>query len=159
MSSTGFVRTFGLAGKVVILDEVHSYDTYTGTILDELVKALRQLHCTVIILSATLTQERRAALLGITPEANTYPLITAQPNQGKLKEIEAEKITDVPVAIGHQSEAVSVEEALRRAEEGQQVLWIENTVQRSPGHLSAACRPRPGMWRCLRLASLTFSQD
>ncbi len=124
----GFVRTFGLAGKVVILDEVHSYDTYTGTILDELVKALRQLHCTVIILSATLTQERRAALLGITPEANTYPLITAQPNQGKLKEIEAEKMTDVPVAIGHQSEAVSVEEALRRAEEGQQVLWIENTV-------------------------------
>jgi CRISPR-associated endonuclease/helicase Cas3 len=28
----GFVRAFGLAGKVVILDEVHSYDTYTGTL-------------------------------------------------------------------------------------------------------------------------------
>ena len=59
----GFVRTFGLAGKVVILDEVHSYDTFTGTILDALVNALRQLHCTVIILSATLTQERRAKML------------------------------------------------------------------------------------------------
>ncbi|MDD5755492.1 MAG: CRISPR-associated endonuclease Cas3'', partial [Methylococcales bacterium] len=59
----GFVRTFGLAGKVVILDEVHSYDAYTGTILDELVKALRKLHCTVIILSATLTKERREKLL------------------------------------------------------------------------------------------------
>ncbi len=51
----GFVRTFGLAGKVVILDEVHSYDSYTGTILKELVSVLRKLHCTVIILSATLT--------------------------------------------------------------------------------------------------------
>ena len=27
-----FVRTFGLLGKVVILDEVHTYDSYTGTI-------------------------------------------------------------------------------------------------------------------------------
>jgi len=60
----GFVRAFGLAGKVVILDEVHSYDAYTGTILDRLVRELRQLHCTVIILSATLTGERRSALLG-----------------------------------------------------------------------------------------------
>jgi CRISPR-associated endonuclease/helicase Cas3 len=59
----GFVRTFGLAGKVVILDEVHSYDSYTGTILDSLVKALNEIHCTVIILSATLSIGRRAAFL------------------------------------------------------------------------------------------------
>ena len=125
----GFVRTFGLAGKVVILDEVHSYDSFTGTILDALVKALRQLHCTVIILSATLTQERRAKLLGITPQANTYPLITVQPNVGKLEEIAVETIPDVLLTIGHQQEANAIEEALRRAEEGQQVLWIENTVK------------------------------
>lgn len=127
----GFVRTFGLAGKVVILDEVHSYDTYTGTILDELVKALRRLHCTVIILSATLTQERRSSLLGITVTGSSYPLITAQPNQGVVKEIEAEKIIDVQVAIDYQSDAAAVEETLRRAEEGQQILWIENTVNES----------------------------
>jgi CRISPR-associated endonuclease/helicase Cas3 len=125
----GFVRTFGLAGKVVILDEVHSYDSYTGTILDELVKALRQLHCTVIILSATLTRERRSRLLGISPKVNGYPLITAQPNNGEIQEIEAEKIAEEPVVIGHPSEAEAAEEVLRRAEEGQQVLWIENTVK------------------------------
>lgn len=125
----GFVRTFGLAGKVVILDEVHSYDSFTGTILDALVKALRQLHCTVIILSATLTRERRSTLLGVTPQTNSYPLITAQPNQGAVQEIEAEKIADVPVIIGHHPEAAAAEEALRRAEERQQVLWIENTVK------------------------------
>jgi CRISPR-associated endonuclease/helicase Cas3 len=125
----GFVRTFGLAGKVVILDEVHSYDSFTGTILDALVKALRQLQCTVIILSATLTQERRAKLLGITPLVTSYPLITAQPNKGNLAEIDVEAIPDVAVTIDHQQESNALEEALRRAEEGQQVLWIENTVK------------------------------
>ena len=30
-----FVRHFALAGKVVILDEVHSYDLYTGTLIDK----------------------------------------------------------------------------------------------------------------------------
>ena len=54
-----FVRQFGLAGKVVILDEVHTYDLYTSTLIDALVKRLRELECTVIILSATLTEKRR----------------------------------------------------------------------------------------------------
>lgn len=124
----GFVRTFGLVGKVVILDEVHSYDSFTGTILDALVKALRQLQCTVIILSATLTQERRAKLLGITPLVTSYPLITAQPNKGDFVEIAVEVIPDVTVAIAHEQESNAIEEVLRRAEAGQQILWIENTV-------------------------------
>ena len=129
----GFVRTFGLAGKVVILDEVHSYDSFTGTILDALVAALRQLQCTVIILSATLTQQRRAKLLGITSQVVSYPLITAKPNVGEFAEIAVEVIADVSVAIAHQTDVNAIEEALRRAEEGQQVLWIENTVNEAQG--------------------------
>jgi len=125
----GFVRTFGLSGKVVILDEVHSYDSFTGTILDALIKALRQLHCTVIILSATLSLERRSKLLAFIPQANSYPLITAQPNVGEVREITVEEIPDVTVTISHHQECNAVEEALHRAEEGQQVLWIENTVK------------------------------
>src|SRR5690625_5144301 len=60
----GFVRAFGLAGKVVILDEVHTYDSYTGTLLDALINLLSQLDCTVIVLSATLNQQRRQQLIG-----------------------------------------------------------------------------------------------
>ena len=76
------VRAFWLAGKVVIIDEIHSYDTYTGTIVDKLVTLLRDLHCTVIILSATLTQSRRAAFLGAhQPVRTDYPLITAVDSQ------------------------------------------------------------------------------
>lgn len=54
-----FVRRFGLAGKVVILDEVHSYDFYTGTLIRVLCETLGALGCTVILLSATLTPRRR----------------------------------------------------------------------------------------------------
>lgn len=125
----GFVRTFGLAGKVVILDEVHSYDSYTGTLLDELVKALRELHCTVIILSATLTQQRRSALLGKASSKGAYPLIAAVPKDGCLIEQPVPKIADSTIAIRHcHDDGEAIEEALRRAEQGQQVLWVENTV-------------------------------
>lgn len=125
----GFVRTFGLAGKVVILDEVHSYDAYTGTILDELVKQLRELHCTVIILSATLTHERREKLLAQPVHAQAYPLISAKPHQTELRELTVEPLHNHSVTIyGCKSDDHAIDEALNRAEQGQQVLWIENTV-------------------------------
>ncbi|NTU67618.1 MAG: CRISPR-associated helicase Cas3' [Chlorobiaceae bacterium] len=127
----GFVRTFGLAGKVVILDEVHAYDAYTGTILDRLVDELRQLHCTIIILSATLTHERRCRLLGINKNtAAPYPVISALPS-GKLEPIEIvpESLDEKTVSIRSILDVeVAYEAALDRADAGQQVLWIENTV-------------------------------
>jgi CRISPR-associated endonuclease/helicase Cas3 len=126
----GFVRAFGLAGKAVILDEVHSYDSYTGALLDILVQTLREMGCTVIILSATLTDERRRNLLGKAGAGapSAYPLISVMKG-AKLQEIPA----GVPDAkdlmirrIGDDEAALA--EALKRADEGQQVLWIENTV-------------------------------
>ncbi len=125
----GFVRAFGLAGKVVILDEVHSYDAYTGTLLDELVKALQGLQCTVIILSATLTQERRGKLLAQTVCSDSYPLISAKPRQAPCQEIAVATLTNTSATLHCcQNDDMALEEALCRAEQGQQVLWIENTV-------------------------------
>lgn len=128
----GFVRAFGLAGKVVILDEVHTYDAYTGTLLDALVKLLRELRCTVIILSATLSQERRQQLLGRQTTAMAYPLITASPGHGGETahevSVPAGEIRKVRIFL-RADESLAVEQALLRAEQGQQVLWIENTVK------------------------------
>lgn len=129
----GALRAFGLAGKTVILDEVHSYDTYTGTILDNLVDLLRHAGCTVIILSATLTARRRADITGLASSTPDYPLITACPNAGPAGEYrpdeESSPAHDVPpVLLDHPDDARAVEEALLRAEQGQRVLWIENTV-------------------------------
>ncbi|MDH0609863.1 CRISPR-associated helicase Cas3' [Stutzerimonas stutzeri] len=125
----GFVRAFGLAGKVVILDEVHTYDAYTGTLLDALVELLRGMHCTVIILSATLNQERRQHLLNAKLSSQAYPLITAIARQQVACEypVPSDAGQEVALRLLVQDE-LAIEEALDRACQGQQVLWIENTV-------------------------------
>ncbi|MCK2126362.1 CRISPR-associated helicase Cas3' [Thauera aromatica] len=125
----GFVRAFGLAGKVVILDEVHTYDAYTSTLLTALVELLRELHCTVIILSATLSRERRQQLLGADVSDEAYPLISAAPRQQAASEwpVPAGDAHAVNVRLLDEPHA-ALAEALERASRGQQVLWIENTV-------------------------------
>lgn len=62
-ASHSFVRLFGLAGKAVIFDEVHAFDTYTSTLLDRLLSWLGALGCPVVLLSATLPPSRRRSLL------------------------------------------------------------------------------------------------
>lgn len=143
----GFVRTFGLAGKVVVLDEIHSYEAYTGTIVQKLVDVLRDLHCTVIILSATLTQSRRNRLLNANDsdkDTQAYPLISAQP--GHSTGVVMHPLTPPPsrqVALRYASDSAALDEALMRAEQGQQVLWIENSVSGAQdiySRLAARCR-------------------
>ncbi|WP_300787188.1 CRISPR-associated helicase Cas3' [uncultured Desulfovibrio sp.] len=145
----GALRTFGLAGKVVILDEVHSYDAYTGTILDALTAQLREQGCTVIILSATLTARRRASLLpGATAGADAYPLISAAPNDAPAREIPCAGGATAEVALSHPSEEDAVEEALERAERGERVLWLENTVAEAQERyrlLAARAAAMPGL--------------
>lgn len=77
-----FVRLFGLAHRTIILDEVHAYDTYTTTILLRLLAWLSALRCGVVILSATLPQARREALIrayageGVKAPEQSYPRVT-----------------------------------------------------------------------------------
>lgn len=125
----GFVRALGLAGKVVILDEVHTYDAYTGTLLDALIELLRRLECTVIILSATLNHDRRGALIGQAVSNNAYPLITAIDKENHVHEIAVDppKNVDVQVQLVDDTNT-AMEEAFQRACSGQFVLWLENTV-------------------------------
>jgi len=128
----GFVRSFGLAGKIVILDEVHSYDSYTGRLLDVLVHELKDMGCTVIILSATLTANRRKEIMGLDtrlPIEDAYPLVTASLNNRESTSVTAEVKEHREVKVCFTSDAdMALEEVLERAERGEQILWIENTV-------------------------------
>lgn len=74
-----FVRLAGLAGKVVIIDEVHAFDEYMHYLLTNLCRILVRLDCTVILLSATLPAKRRAELLDLAKDAppRGYPRLTA----------------------------------------------------------------------------------
>lgn len=127
-----FVRRFGLAGKVVILDEIHSYDFYTGTLIRVLCKTLEDLGCTVILLSATLTPERRAALLDeseSSEKATAYPLISGRQSGGAFitpRPIEPPKDSSVHIDFMESKDARRA--VWDKASQGACVLWICDTV-------------------------------
>lgn len=125
------LRSFALAGKVVILDEVHSYDAYTSTLIKSLIRALRDHGATVLILSATLTKHALRDLLDLQDgEAKSlaYPLVTVR-SGADVREYPVPAQDSRRVKIRPASDDREVMgEALDRAMNGEQVLWIENTV-------------------------------
>jgi CRISPR-associated endonuclease/helicase Cas3 len=143
-----FVRQFALAGKIVILDEIHSYDLYTGTLVDHLIQRLRQVGATVVVLSATLTSQRKRELLGL-PQAthlsDHYPSISVLPNGGgNLMQLrcEPEQAKEVIVRCVELPEADAAAECLRRGEGGECVLWIRNTVGEAQAAFRRVCSDR-----------------
>jgi CRISPR-associated endonuclease/helicase Cas3 len=74
------LRMMGLAGKVLILDEVHAYDVYMTTIIVRLLEWLSAMGTSVILLSATLPKQRRMQLIqayapgvDVSSSENSYP--------------------------------------------------------------------------------------
>lgn len=135
-----FVRQFALAGKVVVLDEVHSYDLYTGTLIRHLVQRLRELHAIPVILSATLTSKQWAELLGQSSPTRRknvpYPALTIKASRGHARSLPMEKTADkrrvqVKTLVVHDFDAISavVTKAVALAERGLNVVWIRNTVR------------------------------
>ncbi len=146
----GFVRLFGLAGKTVILDEVHAYDTYTSSILDRLVEWLSVLGSTVVILSATLPQQRRRELLEAYGAKaplveSAYPRITAgsrgavalslptQPSRAAQEILLSHEPDDVQAVASKLAAAIA---------SGGTSAWICNSVSRAQAAFSELKRLR-----------------
>ncbi len=154
-----FVRQFALAGKLVVLDEVHSYDLYTGTLITCFVHRLRELGATVLILSATLTQERRRELLNLAPHvalSDSYPLISSSDGNGTLLETSCERTPSKTVLI-RRCEASPYRQALEQAERGACVLWIRNTVHLAQQTFNTLRRPAHGAGSRPRLVAFAIS--
>jgi len=128
-----FVRHFALAGKVVILDEIHSYDLYTGTLIDQLITTLEGLGCTLIVLSATLTGRRRGQLVSPTDDSENdseqpYPLITGRMEGMDLTPVKSAPPESRTVEVNFVTSENATTEAIALAWRGGTVLWICNTV-------------------------------
>jgi CRISPR-associated endonuclease/helicase Cas3 len=162
-----FVRLFGLAGKTVVLDEVHAYDTYTSTILDRMVEWLAAMKCTVLLLSATLPSKRRAALVAAfrrgagaavdaRPEGTAaYPRITVATRARCDVRSFTARSKGVAVALEHvdpEPEAIAAL-LLREIEAGGCVGCICNTVERAQ-RVYQALGAAPGVERLLLHARL-----
>lgn len=142
----GFVRLFGLAGKTVVLDEVHAYDTFTSTILDRLLEWLAALGTTVVLLSATLPRMRRGQLtaayhrgLGgtatepVVAEDVRYPRITTIGIDRRSATHVESRASSMSIDIGRIEPDVETIARLLIEElrDGGCVGWICNTVDRA----------------------------
>jgi CRISPR-associated endonuclease/helicase Cas3 len=102
------LRHLALAGKVVVIDEVHAYDVYMSTYLDRVLHWLGAYGVPVVLLSATLPAGRRAELLaaysGTEPRPATgYPLVSATgvtpqvvPASGAPRPVVVERLSEDP---------------------------------------------------------------
>ncbi len=141
------LRHLAVAGKVVIIDEVHAYDAYMNSYLDRVLEWLAAYRVPVVMLSATLPAVRRRELVAAyagetTPELaaaldlpdDAYPLITAvapgggvltarpAAASGRRTEVAVERLDDeLPTLVAR------LENELR---DGGCALVVRNTVDR-----------------------------
>ncbi|MGW5876007.1 CRISPR-associated helicase Cas3' [Nocardiopsis terrae] len=143
------LRHLALAGKVVVIDEAHAYDTYMNAYLDRALAWLGRYGVPVIVLSATLPARRRRELAqaytGASPRtggehgyeavgaADAYPLITtAEPGTAPRLYTPAAsgRATDVLVEPLGDDPATLTERLERELADGGCALVIRNTVAR-----------------------------
>jgi CRISPR system Cascade subunit CasA len=138
------LRHLAVAGKVVVIDEVHAYDAYMSRYLDRVLEWLAAYRVPVVLLSATLPAERRRALVAayagaeaaaeVVTDPEAYPLLTAvapgQPTltarpraaSGRRTEVVVERLADDTKSLADRLE--------RELAEGGCALVIRNTVDR-----------------------------
>jgi CRISPR-associated endonuclease/helicase Cas3 len=141
----GFLRLFGLSGKVLIIDEVHAYDAYMNSILTMLLRWCSSLGIPVILLSATLPQSKRMKLVSAYTGNNIldnsdamkktpYPLITLADGPGSMREIPIEgPISHIQISLYRHygklgDPAAAAKLAVSLSENGGCICIIANTV-------------------------------
>lgn len=133
-----FVRLWGLGNRVVVLDEVHAYDTYTSGLIEALLRWLKAMGSSVVLMSATLPAQRRDALLrawGVTSQAIpelAYPRLLLADSRG-LHGATCESRSLAPIRLQAVAEDLEslVTCALERLQFGGCGALIVNTVDRA----------------------------
>ncbi|WP_084960254.1 CRISPR-associated helicase/endonuclease Cas3 [Thermoactinospora rubra] len=135
------LRHLALAGKVVVIDEAHAYDTYMNSYLDRVLSWLGAYHVPVVVLSATLPAGRRhklaAAYAGTTAgesaDTAAYPVITVvEPGRTPVLEAVAPSARRVEVRLERLDDELSHlgDRLVEELAEGGCALVVRNTVDR-----------------------------
>jgi CRISPR-associated endonuclease/helicase Cas3 len=139
----GFLRLYGLAGRVLVIDEMHAYDAYMSCIIARLLRWCASLRIPVVLLSATLSAQQRAAMIeaytgaGGDPGSDApYPLITvvepgkpARNIQTRASQAKRLQVQCVPGGLGDAGITVAVAERL--VQDGGCCCVVVNTVQQA----------------------------
>ena len=129
------LRLLGLSGKVLLLDEIHSFDEYMNCLIQHLLKICRDLEISVILMSATLSESVKSGFLkaygaeNITAE-DKYPLITTV-SGNSVSHIPVDSLPELrkTTAINLIHNEQDIIRLLRdTAQSGHCACWIRNTV-------------------------------
>lgn len=135
------LRLLGLGRKVLLVDEVHAYDSYMQKLLDALLEIHARQGGSVILLSATLPQTMRERLIaafhrGLDGDApflasNAYPLATHFPamNENEKPIDTRDEVKRSVSVVRLDSEAEVLAQIQEAVHQGQSVCWIRNTVK------------------------------
>lgn len=133
-----FVRLWGLSNRVVVIDEVHAYDTYTSELLLTLVRWLHALGSSIILMSATLPKDKRKEILeaygGCDVDTDHYPRICkVSDDQTQLVKFKGDKSRTVTVTLQpFETDLEAIVRLLeRQLERGGCAVCIVNTVDRA----------------------------
>ncbi|MFI9382101.1 CRISPR-associated helicase Cas3' [Kutzneria sp. NPDC052558] len=143
-----FVRLAALGNKIVVIDEVHAYDTYMSGLLDRLLMWLGRTGVSVVMLSATLPAKRRQDLVAAwqsgqmrclprelpnPPMVECYPRVTVV-GQGTVV-VRAADVSEVnrdrTIVLERVSDDEVVDWVLGRVRDGGSVAVVHNLVRRA----------------------------
>ncbi|WP_422460668.1 CRISPR-associated helicase Cas3' [Endozoicomonas sp. ALB115] len=136
------LRMLGLEGKVLLLDEVHAYDSYMRELLAALLQAHASQGGSVILLSATLPHQFRKELLDAylkgrglelqsLPATKDYPLVSQACDQGFAeKQLPTRDSVKRQVKVKSLNDpAQAIDLIIRSVEQGCCICWIRNTIK------------------------------
>lgn len=132
------LRLAGLSNKVLIIDEIHAYDSYMSQIIETLLRWCNDLRIPVILLSATMQMEQKRRYLSCFGANETcrvagdYPLLTQVLPSGELQQFSVEASSHYhyvlrPVAMEYDASVIA-NMALNAVTDGGCVAVMVNTV-------------------------------
>lgn len=135
------MRLAALSQRILVIDEIHSYDPYVSKLIGSLLEFHAALGGSAILLSATMTQKLRADLISAfakgakwpkqVPASDRFPLVTVVNNAPQPTELPREPArgTRRDLAVERLNlEQDAIVRLVAAYNDGKASVWIRNTV-------------------------------